>query len=57
MYVSQISVAPPVFIFFVNDVTLMHFSYKRYLENEIRRAFNFEGTPIRIIIREQDKNE
>ena len=57
MYVSQISVAPPVFIFFVNDVTLMHFSYKRYLENEIRRAFNFEGTPIRIIIREQGKNE
>ena len=57
MYGSQISVAPPVFLFFVNDVTLLHFSYKRYLENEIRRAFNFEGTPIRLIVREQEKND
>ncbi len=56
LYGSQISVAPPVFLFFVNDVTLLHFSYKRYLENEIRRAFNFEGTPIRIIVREQEKD-
>ncbi len=56
-YASQVDVAPPVFVFFVNDVTLLHFSYKRYLENEVRRAFGFEGTPIRIVVREQDKDE
>ncbi|MBS1456243.1 MAG: ribosome biogenesis GTPase Der [Clostridia bacterium] len=56
-YASQVDVAPPVFVFFVNDVTLLHFSYKRYLENEIRRAFGFEGTPVRIVVREQDKDE
>lgn len=56
-YASQVDVAPPVFVFFVNDVTLLHFSYKRYLENEVRKAFGFEGTPIRIVVREQDKDE
>lgn len=56
-YASQVDVAPPVFVFFVNDITLLHFSYKRYLENEVRRAFGFEGTPIRIVVREQDKDE
>lgn len=56
-YASQVDVAPPVFVFFVNDVTLLHFSYKRYLENEIRRAFGFEGTPVRLVVREQDKEE
>lgn len=56
-YASQVDVAPPVFVFFVNDVTLLHFSYKRYIENEIRRAFGFEGTPVRIVVREQDKDE
>jgi len=57
MYCSQVSVRPPVFVFFVNDISLLHFSYKRYLENEIRRAFGFSGTPIRIIVREQEKND
>lgn len=56
MYGSQVEVAPPVFVLFVNDTSLLHFSYRRYLENEIRRAFGFEGTPIKIVIREQDKD-
>ncbi|MGM0502533.1 MAG: ribosome biogenesis GTPase Der [Bacillota bacterium] len=47
-YATQPSVKPPLFIFFVNDRDLIHFSYKRYLENEIRDAFGFEGTPIRL---------
>ena len=52
-YASQVSVAPPTFVIFVNDPALCHFSYKRYLENQIRDAFNFEGTPIHIILRER----
>ncbi len=52
-YGTQPRVKPPLFIFFVNDSKLMHFSYKRYLENQIRQAFGFEGTPIKIIARER----
>lgn len=52
-YASQVSVGPPTFIIFVNDPDLCHFSYKRYLENQLRRAFEFSGTPIRIIIRKR----
>lgn len=55
LYVTQKSVQPPMFIFFVNDPELMHFSYKRYLENQIRKSFGFEGSPIRIITRKRDK--
>lgn len=54
-YVTEVSANPPTFVIFVNDDTLMHFSYKRYLENALRRSFDFEGTPIRLIIR--NKNE
>ncbi len=50
-YATQVSVKPPTFVLFVNDVELMHFSYQRYLENKIREAFPFEGTPIRILVR------
>lgn len=50
-YATQVAVKPPTFIVFVNDEKLMHFSYSRFLENQIRRAFEFEGTPIRIIPR------
>ena len=50
-YVSQVSVEPPTFVLFVNDPELLHFSYKRYIENKIREAFGFEGTPIHIIAR------
>ena len=56
-YVTQVSVAPPNFVFFVNDSSLMHFSYKRYLENCLRNAFSFEGTPIKISVREKDEND
>jgi ribosome-associated GTPase engA len=54
-YVTEVSANPPTFVIFVNDDTLMHFSYRRYLENALRRTFDFEGTPIRLIIR--NKNE
>ncbi len=53
-YASQVAVAPPTFILFVNDPELMHFSYRRYLENRLREAFIFEGTPIHIIARAKD---
>ena len=52
-YASQVSVCPPVFALFVNDETLMHFSYERYLENVIRGAYDFSGTPIKITVREK----
>ncbi|MFM1652735.1 ribosome biogenesis GTPase Der [Brevibacillus sp. B_LB10_24] len=52
-YVTQAAVKPPTFIVFVNDPELMHFSYERYLENKIREAFVFEGTPIRILTRKK----
>ena len=50
-YASQVSVAPPTFVFFVNETKYMHFSYERYLENQLRNAFDFDGTPIKIILR------
>ncbi len=53
LYASQVSVAPPTFVLFVNDRKLLHFSYKRYIENQIRAAFGFEGTPIRFVVRER----
>ncbi|AKF95433.1 ribosome biogenesis GTPase Der [Brevibacillus laterosporus] len=52
-YTTQVAVKPPTFIVFVNDPELMHFSYERYLENKIRGAFEFEGTPIRILTRKK----
>ena len=54
---SQVSVCPPTFALFVNDENLLHFSYARYLENTIRRAYDFSGTPIKIVVREKkDEN-
>ncbi|MGM1046075.1 GTP-binding protein [Paenibacillus uliginis N3/975] len=50
-YATQVAVKPPTMVVFVNDPEIMHFSYERYLENKIRAAFNFEGTPIRIFTR------
>lgn len=52
-YVTQAQGVPPTFVIFVNDGALMHFSYKRYLENCIRNAFDFRGTPIDIVVREK----
>jgi hypothetical protein len=50
---TQVAVKPPTFVIFVNDKQLMHFSYQRYIENKIREAFGFKGTPIRIIIKDE----
>jgi GTP-binding protein len=50
-YATQVAIKPPTFVIFVNDPELMHFSYKRFLENRIRDAFGFEGTPIKLIAR------
>ena len=52
-YSTQVSVKPPAFVIFVNDKELMHFSYLRYLENKIREAFGFEGTPLKFYVRER----
>ena len=52
-YMTQVSVKPPTFVMFINDKELMHFSYTRYLENQIRNTFGFRGTPIRFIARER----
>lgn len=53
-YGTQVSVKPPTFALFVNEPNLMHFSYQRYLENQIRKAFSFEGTPIRFLLRKRE---
>ncbi|MBQ9766392.1 MAG: ribosome biogenesis GTPase Der [Lachnospiraceae bacterium] len=54
-YITQVSVKPPTFVIFVNDKELMHFSYTRYIENKVREAFGFKGTPLRFIIRERSE--
>lgn len=56
-YMTQISVKPPIFVVFVNDKKLMHYSYTRYIENQIRNAFGFRGTPLRFIIRERKEDK
>ena len=57
LYATQASVCPPTFVLFVNYKYLMHFSYQRYLENQIRAAFGFKGTPIRFVIRERSEGK
>ena len=54
-YATQQSVCPPTFVLFVNDEKLMHFAYQRYLENQFRKSFGFEGTPIRFILRNKNQ--
>ncbi len=56
-YITQAGIKPPTFVIFVNDVELMHFSYTRYIENKIREAFGFIGTPLRFIIRGRSEKE
>lgn len=56
-YATQPDVCPPKFVFFVNDATLVHFSYKRYLENALRRAFDFSGTPIRLVFNSKKEDD
>jgi GTP-binding protein len=52
-YATQAAVAPPTFVFFANDASSVHFSYRRYLENRLRDAFGFDGTPIRLVFRDR----
>lgn len=56
-YMTQVSTKPPTFVFFVNRADLFHFSYQRYLENQLRETFGLEGTPIRFIIREKSDKQ
>lgn len=56
-YATQPDVCPPKFVFFVNDATLVHFSYKRYLENALRRAFDFSGTPVRLVFNSKKEDD
>jgi len=51
LYVTQVQVAPPTFVFFVNDASLLHFSYQRYLENQLRKAYGFDGTPLKLVFK------
>ena len=55
-YATQGSVCPPKFVIFVNDESLIHFSYKRYLENTLRRAADFSGTPMSLVFREKKED-
>lgn len=56
-YMTQVSSKPPTFVIFVNNRELMHFSYRRYIENQLRTAFGFEGTPIHFIVRNRNEKE
>lgn len=56
-YITQASVKPPTFVIFVNNKDLLHFSYQRYIENQLREAFGFYGTPVRFIVRERHKGD
>lgn len=56
-YMTQASTKPPTFVCFVNRADLFHFSYQRYIENQIRTTFGLEGTPVRIIVRERNRND
>ena len=55
-FITQVAVTPPTFVIKVNDPELMHFSYKRYIENSLRKSFDFKGTPIRILIRKNSED-
>ena len=57
LYTTQVKIKPPTFVIFANDPDIMHFSYQRYLENKLREAFGFEGSPIQIIIRGKNEEE
>ena len=56
-YMTQATTKPPTFVVFVNDKELFHFSYERYLVNQIRKEFGLTGTPIRMIVREKSEKE
>jgi len=56
-YATQVAIEPPTFVFFASDAASVHFSYRRYLENRIRAAFGFSGTPLRLVFREREREE
>ena len=56
-YASQVRTDPPTFLFLVNDPELVHFSYKRYLENQLRKVYSFLGTPLRLSFRKKNKRD
>ena len=56
-YMTQPSTRPPTFVMFVNRAELFHFSYQRYIENQVRQTFGLEGTPVRFVIRERDRDD
>ena len=56
-YMTQASTKPPTFVVFVNDKELFHFSYERYLINQLRKEFGLQGTPIRMIVREKNEKD
>jgi GTPase len=55
LYATQVAVRPPTFLLFVNDTKLVHFSYERYLQNQLRQEFGFQGTPLRLQIRKRTR--
>lgn len=57
LFMTQVAIAPPKFIIFVNDEKLMHFSYLRFIENRLRESFGFEGTPLKFVVRNRDEEE
>ena len=57
LFMTQVDIRPPKFIFFVNDPELMHFSYLRFIENKLREHFGFEGTPLRLIVRKRNEED
>jgi GTP-binding protein len=56
-YATQVAIQPPTFVIFVNESTLVHFSYERYLDNYFRKTFGFTGTPIKILFRNRTREE
>jgi GTP-binding protein len=57
LYVTQAGIEPPTFVLFVNDPAIVHFSYRRYLERAIRESLDFEGTPIKLVLKSRSESE
>jgi GTP-binding protein len=57
LYATQVGSTPPTFVLFASEAKGVHFSYRRYLDNQLRAAFGFEGTPIRLVIRERERDD
>jgi GTP-binding protein len=55
-YATQAEINPPTFVFFVNDTRMLHFSYRRYLENKLRQSFGFTGTPLRLVFKNRSES-